>query len=143
MENNIFETNHLSDEDKVKIVYEKYRIDAENLYLAAVKRWKKHLLIYMVLTVVSFIALLLFIFDIYGFMHLFYMFVSGLLLFLVALLVRRPIKIFAQKSRYISSVCAMQSIAWNIWDCILRFHKKTMTSLIAGGTECTCKFLQH
>lgn len=81
MENNIFETNHLSDEDKVKIVYEKYRIDAENLYLAAVKRWKKHLLIYMVLTVVSFIALLLFIFDIYGFMHLFYMFVSGIIAF--------------------------------------------------------------
>ena len=40
MENNILNMEHLSDSDKAKITYEKYRQDAEKLYLTAVKRWK-------------------------------------------------------------------------------------------------------
>lgn len=81
MENNILNMEHLSDSDKAKIAYEKYRKEAEELYLAAVKRWKKHLLIYIVLTVVSIIAIYLFFLDIYGFMHFFYLFMAGLVAF--------------------------------------------------------------
>lgn len=56
MENNILNMEHLSDSDKAKITYEKYRQDAEKLYLTAVKRWKKHLFIYVVLFIVCLIA---------------------------------------------------------------------------------------
>ena len=37
MENNILNMEHLSDSDKAKITYEKYRQDAENLYRITLK----------------------------------------------------------------------------------------------------------
>lgn len=81
MENNILNMEHLSDSDKAKITYEKYRQDAENLYLTAVKRWKKHLFIYVVLFIVCLIATYLFALNIFGFMNFFYIFMGGLATF--------------------------------------------------------------
>lgn len=85
MENNIFNMEHISDSDKAKIIYEKSREEAEKIYLTAVKRWKKHLFIYIVLTIIGLISIYLFFISIYDFMHFFYLFMAGLVAFFSAL----------------------------------------------------------
>ena len=111
----------------------KYRQDAENLYLTAVKRWKKHLLIYVLLFIVCLIATYLFALDIFGFMNFFYIFMGGLATFFSGIAVRRPIAIYVWKSNPISFVCAVQSNALTEWDFILSCRKKTIINLIVGG----------
>ena len=132
MENNILNMEHLSDSDKAKITYEKYRQDAEKLYLTAVKRWKKHLFIYVVLFIVCLIATYLFALNIFGFMIFLW---EDLPLFSAALPVRRPIVICVWKSNPISSVCAAQSNELTEWDFILSCRKKTIINLIVGGID--------
>ena len=53
MRDNSFET-FADKDDQAKITYEKYRQEAEELYLSATRRWKGYLLVFIALAVISF-----------------------------------------------------------------------------------------
>lgn len=80
MRDNSFET-FADKDDQAKVTYEKYRQEAEDLYLSATRRWKKYLIIFIALAVVSFIAFYLFFMTLDLFMHFFYLFMAGLATF--------------------------------------------------------------
>ena len=80
MRDNSFETFAHKD-DQAKITYEKYRQEAEELYLSATRRWKGYLLVFIALAVISFIAFYLFFMTLDLFMHFFYLFMAGLVAF--------------------------------------------------------------